>query len=323
MRYYEPADNKAIEEVKSVLKYLCDISGKKILTGQHTQTIAQEELKLIREKTGKEPALLGFELLSYSPNINYLDTDEECITEITENLGTLKKAWEWAEKGGLITLTWHWFSPLGGRSKSFFSANTDFDAKKALEPGTEEHKALMSDLDCMAGLLRPFCDRHIPILWRPFHESEGSWFWWSAKGPEAAKGLYRLMFDHFTNKCELHNLIWVWNSPLKSGYPGDDVVDIISRDMYPPAFEYTAHKEEYTGLCEITETEKLAAVAETGVLPDPEAIVKENVPWTYYMTWSNEFCLGEKYSTFDQLKSVYNSDYSVTADELPRLYKVK
>lgn len=143
--------------------------------------MAQEELHLIEKVTGKQPALLGFELLSYSPNINYSDTDDECMTEVTENYGTLKRAWEWAEKKGLITMCWHWFSPLYGRSKSFFSENTDFDASKAVIDGTPENKALLSDMDTMAGILRPFCEKGVPILWRPFHEGDGDWFWWGKK----------------------------------------------------------------------------------------------------------------------------------------------
>lgn len=317
---YRPADKNALKSVIKVLNYLSGIGGKKLITGQHTQSMAQEELVKIREITGKEPALLGFELLSYSPNINYLDTDEECLTEIEENRGTLQRAWEWAEKGGLITFTWHWFSPLGGRSKSFFSENTDFDAEAVLVEGSPENRAFISDMDYMAGLLRPFCDSNIPILWRPFHEAEGKWFWWGAKGPATAAKLYRLMFEHFTIKKGLHNLIWVWNCPLKEGYPGDDVVDIISRDMYPQAYEYTAHKDEYLELSELTSEEKITAIAETGVLPDIEELIKQNVKWTYYMTWSHEFCLSEKYSTYDQLRKVYNSEYSITLEDLPELY---
>jgi hypothetical protein len=164
MKNYETSDKNAVQEVRNVLDYLSEIRGKKIITGQHTQTMAQEELHNIIRITGKEPALLGFELLSYSPNINYLDTDEECITEVEENRGTLQRAWEWAAKGGLITFTWHWFSPLGGHSKSFFTQNTDFDPMQALIEGTPENAALMADMDCMAGILRPFGDKHIPIL---------------------------------------------------------------------------------------------------------------------------------------------------------------
>ena len=59
-----PADHSAIPEVKKLLEYFASIRGKKLITGQHTQTMAQEELHHIYSVTGKYPALLGFELLS-------------------------------------------------------------------------------------------------------------------------------------------------------------------------------------------------------------------------------------------------------------------
>ena len=108
-----PVTPAAQDSVRRVMGYLSEISYTKTIAGQHTQTMKQEELLKIREITGREPALLGFELLSYSPNINYFDTDDECMTEVLENYGTLKKAWEWAEKKGLITFTWQWFSQPG------------------------------------------------------------------------------------------------------------------------------------------------------------------------------------------------------------------
>ena len=137
-RISEPVNEESQDCVRNVLKYLSDISSRKIITGQHTQNHAQEELHFIEKLTGKKPALLGFELLSYSPNINYRDTDDECMEEIQQNYGTLRRAWDWAEQKGLITFTWHWFSPLGGRSKSFYAKNTDFDAEKAVIEGTGE-----------------------------------------------------------------------------------------------------------------------------------------------------------------------------------------
>lgn len=319
-KLYTPSNPNAQQGVRNVLKYLSDITYEKIITGQHTQTMAQEELHLIEKVTGKRPALLGFELLSYSPNINYSDTDDECMTEVTENYGTLKRAWEWAEKKGLITMCWHWFSPLYGRSKSFFSENTDFDASKAVIDGTPENKALLSDMDTMAGILRPFCEKGVPILWRPFHEGDGDWFWWGKKGADTVKKLFRLMHDRYTNRFHLDNLIWVWNSQIPECYPGDDVVDIISRDMYPPEHEHTSQSEMYYNLCEITSAKKITIIGETGTLPCPEAVVSEKVGWSSYMTWSKPFCLTEKFNTFEQLKKVYNSEYAVTKDTLPDLY---
>lgn len=80
-----PCNEKAQDCVKRVMQYLSDITYHQIITGQHTQTMEQEELHYIETITGKQPALLGFELLSYSPNINYMDTDAECMKEVTEN----------------------------------------------------------------------------------------------------------------------------------------------------------------------------------------------------------------------------------------------
>ena len=188
-----PCNPNAQPCVHRLMEYLGQLSGHGILTGQHTKTRGVEELRHIEEVTGKQPALLGFELLSYSPNINYLDTDDECMEEVADNFGTLRQAWEWVAQKGVLTLTWHWFSPLGGRSKAFYARHTDFDASRALVDGTPENRALLSDMDVMAGLLRPFCDAGVPILWRPFHEGDGDWFWWGAKGPETVKGLWRLM----------------------------------------------------------------------------------------------------------------------------------
>ena len=319
-KIFTPQNKNAQDCVKNVMKYLSDITYKKVITGQHTQTMAQEELHYIEQVTGRQPALLGFELLSYSPNINYLDTDEECMKEVENNYGTLKRAWEWADKKGLITFTWHWFSPLGGRSKAFFTRNTDFDASRAVIDGTPENTALISDMDMMAGILRPFCDRHIPILWRPFHEGEGDWFWWGAKGKDTLKKLWRIMYERYTNVHKLNNLIWVWNSPLPESYPGDDVVDIISRDMYPPAHEHTSRSEKYNELIKITAEPKIVLIGETGTIPSAKAIVDENIGWASYMTWSQGYCMSEEYTTKEVLKEMYNSPYSVTKEELPELY---
>lgn len=319
-KLYTPVNPRAQQCVRNVLKYLSDISCDKIVAGQHTQTTEMEELHHIRAVTGREPALLGFELLSYSPNINYLDTDADCMTEVVQNYGTLKNAWAWAAKKGLITFTWHWFSPLGGRSKSFYSINTDFDASLAVTDGTPENRALLSDMDVMAGLLRPFCDRGVPILWRPFHEGDGDWFWWGAGGAETVRKLWHIMFDRYTNIHGLNNLIWVWNSQVPACYPGDDTVDIISRDMYPDKHVHTSQSEMYCELLKITDQPKIALIGETGTVPDADAIHAEKIGWASYMTWSKGFCLSEEYTSAAQLKRLYDSPNAVTLDRLPELY---
>ena len=82
------ADPKATKETVELWNYLHTVAGKQIITGQHTQTIPCEEIDYIRQVTGKEPKLRGFELLAYSPNINYADASPECLKEVEENKGT-------------------------------------------------------------------------------------------------------------------------------------------------------------------------------------------------------------------------------------------
>lgn len=316
-----PVNSNAAEEVRNVINYLGEISGRKLITGQHTKTKAQLEIDHIRKVTGELPALCGFELLSYSPNIDFINSDEECLKEVRENMGTLETAMEWAEnRRGLLTFTWHWFSPVGGCHKSFYTDHTDFNPEQALISGTIENIALLSDMDSIAEQLKLFQEKNIPILWRPFHESEGNWFWWGSKSFEVSKQLYRLMYDRYTNYHKLDNLIWVWNSPEPSGYPGDDVVDIISRDLYPLKHTHTDFKKEYEELIRITTSDKLAALGENGPIPGVEMLSQTRVPWCWYMTWCEEFCIGEEWTTSEELKRMYEHEYAVTLDKLPKLY---
>lgn len=145
------ADAKATQEARELLEYLKNTAGQQIITGQHTQTIPCEEIAYIRQTTGKEPKLRGFELLAYSPNINYADASPECLKEVEENKGTVETALQWARAnrpdkvndtgtenstdyatGGILTFSFHWFSPLGGRDKSFYTEHTDFRCDESI-----------------------------------------------------------------------------------------------------------------------------------------------------------------------------------------------
>ena len=245
----KPVNENATKEAKELLAYLYETAGKKIITGQHTQTNPMEEITYIHEKTGAYPKLQGFELLSYSPNINYADASEACLTEVKENQGTMDTAIKWAkETDGIVSICFHWFSPVGGRDKSFYSEHTEFDPEQVLVEGTKERKAFYQDLDVIAGQLARFQQENIPVLWRPFHEVEGTWFWWGRKGGKVAAELYKLMFDYYVNQKHLDNLLWVWSCPTKEGYPGDAYVDVVSWDIYLPEYEATDYQKQYEEL---------------------------------------------------------------------------
>lgn len=311
-----PVNKNATPAAARLLQYLSETAGQKLITGQHTQTKPMEELSYIAGVTGRMPKLVGFELLACSPNINERDAGEECLAEVYQNRGTVAAALSLAQaKDIIVTLSFHWFSPIGGRDKSFYAKNTDFDARRVLIEGTPEREAFYRDMSVIAAELEKFKAAGIPVLWRPFHESDGEWFWWGAKGPEIARELYKLMFDYYVNVRHLDNLLWVWNCRLKEGWPGDEYVDVVSVDVYLPEHTRSDYAEYYTALTSATTHNKVAALAEVGCLPDMDMWAKSRVPWAYYMAWSKEFCIGEQYNSVEQLKKMYSSEAAVTLEK--------
>lgn len=307
-----PVNKNATEGAKRLLEYLADCAGHRLITGQHTQTKPMEERAYIKEVTGYYPKLVEFEMLSYSPNINYEDASEACLTEVYENEGTMDTAIQLAKTSDIIPmLCFHWFSPIGGRDKAFYSENTDFDPEQILIEGTPEREAFYSDLDVIAKQLQRFAEEDIAVLWRPLHEVEGEWFWWGSKGGAVAAKLYRMLYRYFVEDKGLNNLLWVWSAPTKEAYPGDDYVDVIGWDIYLQKKETTDYQEQYKQLIANTTGNKVAALTEVGYNPDIRMLEQSRVPWAFYMTWSKEFILSEEYNTKEELKVLYESDYTV------------
>lgn len=307
-----PVNPNATKKAKELLSYLCECAGNCLITGQHTQTKPMEERAYIKEVTGHYPKLVEFEMLSYSPNINYEDASKECLTEVEENKGTMDTALSLAKEQDIIMmLCFHWFSPIGGRDKAFYTEHTDFNPEQVLLPGTPEREAFYSDLDVIAKELLKFKEADIPVLWRPLHEVEGTWFWWGSKGGEVAKQLYRLMYDYFVKEKHLDNLLWVFSAPTKESYPGDDYVDVIGWDIYLPEKQETDYKAQYEELTKNTSANKVKALTEVGYNPDIKMLEESKVPWAFYMTWSKEFAMDGVYNTKEELKAMYESDYTI------------
>ncbi len=297
----------ASDETKALFRYLRSIYGKKILSGQYGS--AGVEREHVFKTTGKWPAVGGFDFGEYSP------------TCPRSNDGATESALAWAKnKRGIVTFSWHWFSPSGATSEnSFYTKETSFDLTKALVAGAPENVALLRDLDAIAVELTKLRDAGVPVLWRPLHEAEGKWFWWGAKGSGPAIQLYKLMFERYTKQHKLNNLIWVWNSESKEWYPGHDIVDIVSADVYSDAKNYDVASSRFEGLWALGEGKKMIAMSENGPIPDPDRMPRFDARWSWFCTWMNEFVVGETNNTYDYLKRVYKHDYVITLDELPAL----
>ncbi|MFC4102399.1 glycosyl hydrolase [Paenibacillus xanthanilyticus] len=301
----------ATVETKALMRYFVDHYGRNILSGQQTL----EDAQWIKDQTGKYPAIFSTDLIDYSPS------RVEHGAASTE----VDKAIQWAKEGGIVALVWHWNAPAGlydtaGKEwwRGFYTDSTSFDVQYALShPDSEDYRLLLRDIDAIADQLKRLQDARVPVLWRPLHEAEGGWFWWGAKGPEPAKQLYRLMYDRLTNTHRLNNLIWVWNSESPDWYPGDDVVDMVSVDIYNPAGNYGPSIAKYDSLVNLVQDKKLVALPENGPIPDPEQLQTYAAHWLFFSTWTGDFIRDGKYNTMEHIQKVYSSDYVITRDELP------
>ena len=87
--------------------------------------------------------------------------------------------------------------------------------------------------------------------------------------------------------------------------------------------KYLIDKYQYDELMKITKVNKGAALAETGIVPDAEELQKNHTPWLWYMTWSFDFVLTEKFNDYEALNRLYQHEHAITLDKLPKLYEVK
>ena len=132
------------------------------------------------------------------------------------------------------------------------------------------------------------------------------------------------MYDKMTNEHNLTNLIWMWNGQDPEWYPGDETVDIISYDIYAGNHVYESFGGTFTECVETSPKGKLVALSENGCVMDPDLTMKNNARWLFWGTWADPFTLknymlNEEYTEKDMLIKAYNSDRTLTLDELPNL----
>ncbi len=152
----------------------------------------------------------------------------------------------------------------------------------------------------------------IPVLFRPFHEMTGNWFWWCKNTctPDEFKTLWRFTVDYLRNKKGLQQLIYVYNTAdfnseaeFLANYPGDDMADVLSFDLYQHGIEKEKRSyfvnnlsRQLDLLCKIAAGKnKMATLAETGLEAIPDSTwwtgtlwpAIKDYPISYVLVWRN------------------------------------
>jgi hypothetical protein len=281
-----PFDKKATKQTVAIYKNLKKVVNKGFMIG-HQDDLAygvnwkyQPGRSDIKDVTGDYPAVYGWELghLEIGADVNLDSVPFDKMNAYIR---------EGYQRGGVITISWHGNNPMTGK--------TAWDPAKgtvtSILPGGEKNDVFKAQLDKIADFLLSLKGKKgelIPVLFRPFHEHTGGWFWWgnATTSNEEYKALFRFTVSYLKDTRQVHNLLYVYNTGSEfSGekdyldrYPGDDVVDILSFDTYQGGNaeidrSYVKSLDFHLSIIEklANERNKIAVVGETGYNQIPYA----------------------------------------------------
>ncbi|MFV5697611.1 glycoside hydrolase family 26 protein [Flavobacterium sp. ZT3R17] len=271
------SDKKSTPETLILYKKLKKLTSKGILFGHQDDLAYGVNWKYeagksdVKEVTGDYPAVYGWDLGGLekkSPN----NIDGIPFDKMRQFIK------DGHARGGIITLSWHFDNPLTGKN----AWDTTPKSLASALPGGESHEKFKSWLDEAAKYILTLKDKNgklIPMLYRPYHELTGNWFWWCKNNgsPEEFKLLWKFTIDYLQKKG-VHNLIYVYNTAdfktkqeFLEYYPGSDYADILSFDNYQ--YDDPTKDNSFVENCQrqfkimdevAKEQNKIMAFAETG-----------------------------------------------------------
>ena len=342
-----PADQKATRKTRALFMNLKDIAGKGILLG-HQDDLAygvgwkdQPGRSDIKDVCGDYPALFGWDVSKLGQQPFNIDS-----VEFEKMKNWIKQGYR---RGGLISISWHMDNPVTG--------GDSWDKTPAIYsilPGGEHHEEYKQKLDLFAEFLDDLkvgLWTKIPVIFRPFHEHTGNWFWWGRGNATAEefKTLWKFTVEYLRDERKIHHVLYAYSTDVFNSeedylefYPGDEYVDIIAYDDYRN-IRNSENRSEFVKrlkmLVRIAENHgKVAALSETGLEKIPvddwftevllngirEDVITSRI--SYVLLWRNANT-GHHYAPFkghssesDFLK-FYQDPYTLFMTDLPNMYR--
>ncbi|HTF19108.1 MAG TPA: glycosyl hydrolase, partial [Chryseolinea sp.] len=173
-----PIDKQATAETVNLYRSLWKLSDKHTLFGHQHATeyghgwSGDADRSDVKSVTGSHPAVIGVDIMGFSGRPE---------KEIIEAKAHLKKnVIETYERGGVTTVAWHFFNPIS-KGAFYWVDSLSKPAVPAIIPGGpahEQYKDILRGVGEWANDLRAKNGKLVPLIFRPFHELDGNWFWW-------------------------------------------------------------------------------------------------------------------------------------------------
>lgn len=319
----------ASDKTKTIKKYLSDVYGNRVLTGQYCTAGTNTEINAVYMDTGRYSAVRCGDLGVFTEYYEGSGKDNE---------DEIPTAIEWWKNGGLVSYSWYWAAPSDEKS-SIYTDLTDFSLSAAVSEtdaamldaeglSTYEQTGrisrgcyrLIRDIDTVAARLKMLAAEDVPVLFRPLPEAGNGWYWWG-EDAESYLWLYKLVFTRLNDYHGLTNLIWVWSGESYDYYPGDDCADIVAMDVYSDS-DISANNRMMDAIRYTIRTKPIA-LTECGRIPNPDLLKRDNALWLWFSLWRGDYIVGAdgqisyEHVSRDELDYAYNNELYVTRDELP------
>ena len=312
-----PADKKATRETVALFQSYWQLQQKGIMYGHQDDLMYglswwyEKDRSDTKDFTGDYPAVAGFELGDLELG-NERSLDSVSFVQIAEQIKAHYK------RGGIITISWHLNNPITIQqpdAKSRRQGGTAWDVSSkevvaSILPNGANHDLFNTWMERLSTFFISLKDEKgtpIPFIFRPYHEHSGNFFWWGTGicTDDQYSALWRYTVEYLRDKKKIHNILYAYNTDrvtsldqYMKGYPGDDMIDMLSIDMYDRGEKFNAELD--SALKFVTETalskKKLTALSETGerrgksdwwstvLLP-----IVSKYPVGYVLTWRHTF----------------------------------
>lgn len=353
-QYPQPVDSNATAETCYLLLNLQKLqTNHKTIFGQQDATLYGRSWSGLSNKsdvknvTGQHPGLIGFDFEKVT------SPDESVRLETIRNLEKAVKAvYSW---GGIVTFSWHMSNPAN--DGSFYWEKDPIPVVRDILPGGALHDKYKNYLRSVAEVSTRFKGskgEQIPIIFRPFHEFDGEWFWWGKSHctKDEFVTLWQFTVDYLRNDLNVHNFLYAFSpdcrfnseSELLDYYPGDDYVDIIGMDNYwdfrpDGANDPSLAQKKLQIVANVAANKnKVAAFTETGLegitIPTWYTTVLlpilRNVRVAYVMVWRNAndnefhyYTPTKGHPAEGDFKSFCKQDDILLQNDLPKIYTNK
>jgi len=349
-------DANASKETKALFRNLFNLAEKHILFGhQHATEYGhgwqgEENRSDVKSVTGSHPAVIGVDLSGVA-NSNIPDSVRQRSTR-----SLLKNVIDTYNRGGITTIAWHFSNPASGGG-FYWRDSVSKPAVSLLIPGGSHHemyKSILKMIGDFAHAAKGKKGELVPMIFRPYHEFDGDWFWWGKahSTKEEFISLWRFTVSYLKDSLKVHNFIYAFSPDNKfdteaqflDRYPGDEWVDMVGMDNYGD-FGRDGKYNLAAGIKKLKivsdyakKAGKLAAFTETGLesIPNPtwwtetllKALKTEGLKLSYVLVWRNDIrSTTHFYAPYPGHNSVpdfinfYNDPFTLFEKDLKNVYK--